>query len=66
MASPRRIALWIVLGAGAIRLALAAVIQPFPDETYYWDWSRHLAPGTINLRLGAVRRLAYEAADCGL
>ena len=27
--------------------------------------SRQLAPGTINLRLGAVRRLAYEAADCG-
>jgi hypothetical protein len=25
--------------------------------------SRHLAPGTINLGLGAVRRLAYEAAD---
>src|SRR5246500_5285638 len=28
--------------------------------------SRHLAPGTINLRLGAVRRLAYEASECGL
>jgi hypothetical protein len=28
--------------------------------------SRRLAPGTINLRLGAVRRLAYEASDCGL
>ena len=28
--------------------------------------SRKLAPGTVNLRLGAVRRLAYEAADCGL
>src|SRR5207248_3054474 len=28
--------------------------------------SRQLVPGTINLRLGAVRRLAYEAADCGL
>jgi site-specific recombinase XerD len=28
--------------------------------------SRNLAPGTINLRLGAVRRLANEAADCGL
>ena len=28
--------------------------------------SRQLAPGTINLRLGAVRRLGYEAADCGL
>src|SRR6059036_4189110 len=28
--------------------------------------SRKLAPGTIHPRLGAVRRLAYEAADCGL
>jgi site-specific recombinase XerD len=28
--------------------------------------SRKLAPATINLRLGAVHRLAYEAADCGL
>src|SRR6201993_5157693 len=28
--------------------------------------SRNLAPGTVNLRLGAVRRLACEAADCGL
>jgi site-specific recombinase XerD len=28
--------------------------------------NRQLASGTINLRLGAVRRLAYEAADCGL
>src|SRR5258708_225909 len=25
-----------------------------------------MAPGTISLRLGAVRRLAYEASDCGL
>jgi site-specific recombinase XerD len=28
--------------------------------------NRHLAPGTINGRLAAVRRLAYEAADAGL
>jgi site-specific recombinase XerD len=28
--------------------------------------SRCLAPGTINLRLGAVRRLAHEKSDCGL
>jgi integrase len=28
--------------------------------------SRHLAPGTINLGLGGIRRLAYEASDCGL
>jgi len=28
--------------------------------------SRHLASSTINLRLAAVRRLAYEAGDTGL
>src|SRR5437868_10841359 len=28
--------------------------------------SRKLARGTINLRLVAVRRLGYDAADCGL
>src|SRR5919106_4701376 len=28
--------------------------------------SRRLSPSTINLRLAAVRRLAYEAADAGL
>jgi integrase len=28
--------------------------------------SRRVAPATINLRLAAVRRLAYEAADTGL
>jgi site-specific recombinase XerD len=28
--------------------------------------TRRLAPATINLRLAAVRRLAYEAADTGL
>jgi hypothetical protein len=28
--------------------------------------SRRLAPGKINLRLGRGRRLAHEAADCGL
>jgi integrase len=28
--------------------------------------SRQLAPGTVNVRLAAVRRLAYEAADSGL
>src|ERR1700683_5674285 len=28
--------------------------------------SRQLAPNTINVRLAAVRRLAYEAADTGL
>jgi 4-amino-4-deoxy-L-arabinose transferase-like glycosyltransferase len=28
-----------------VRLLLAAVIPVFPDEAYYWEWSRRLAPG---------------------
>ncbi len=27
---------------------------------------KNLAPSTINVRLAAIRRLAYEASDCGL
>ena len=37
---------WLITGAAAIvRLAFAAWLPLFPDETYYWDWSRHLAGG---------------------
>ena len=36
----------MILGAAAlIRLMFAARIPLFPDETYYWEWSRHLAAG---------------------
>lgn len=35
---------WIALGT-LVRLVLAAVVPLFPDETYYWEWSRRLAPG---------------------
>jgi site-specific recombinase XerD len=38
---------------GGLALSLSSRIPP-------------TAPGTINLHLGTVRRLAYEAADCGL
>ena len=40
-----RLALVIVTAAALLRLVFASVIPVFPDETYYWDWSRHLAPG---------------------
>jgi undecaprenyl-diphosphatase len=43
--SERRLALVIVTGATLLRLVFAAVIPAFPDETYYWEWSRHLAAG---------------------
>jgi 4-amino-4-deoxy-L-arabinose transferase-like glycosyltransferase len=35
----------IVLAAGAVRLILAALTPLVPDEAYYWEWSRRLAPG---------------------
>ena len=38
-------ALAVTVAAAAVRLALAAVIPLAPDETYYWEWSRHLAAG---------------------
>lgn len=41
----RRAAIWLVFIASIARLALAASIPLFPDETYYWEWSRHLAAG---------------------
>ena len=40
-----RKALAIVIAAAVLRLVVAALIPLFPDETYYWDWSRHLAAG---------------------
>lgn len=43
VALKRAIALLGVLTA--VRLVLAAVVPLAPDETYYWEWSRHLAAG---------------------
>jgi len=38
-------ALFIVAIAAVVRLAFGAFIPIFPDEAYYWEWSRHLAAG---------------------
>src|SRR6476620_9104822 len=35
----------VIVAAAALRLVFAALIPAFPDETYYWEWSRHLATG---------------------
>jgi 4-amino-4-deoxy-L-arabinose transferase-like glycosyltransferase len=40
-----RAALLVTAAASLVRLAFAALLPLFPDETYYWDWSRHLAGG---------------------
>ena len=40
-----RAALGVTLGAGLLRIVVAALTPLFPDETYYWEWSRRLAAG---------------------
>ena len=35
----------ITLAAGIVRLVIGALTPLFPDETYYWEWSRRLAAG---------------------
>ena len=40
-----RKALLVALAGGAVRLVVAALTPLFPDETYYWEWSRHLSVG---------------------
>jgi 4-amino-4-deoxy-L-arabinose transferase-like glycosyltransferase len=40
-----RQALSILAGTTLLRLAIGAIVPLFPDETYYWDWSRTLMPG---------------------
>lgn len=40
-----RTAIIVTVVAALVRLFFAWWIPLFPDETYYWDWSRHLAGG---------------------
>jgi len=40
-----KLAIVLIAVASVIRLVLATTIPLFPDETYYWEWSRHLAAG---------------------
>jgi 4-amino-4-deoxy-L-arabinose transferase-like glycosyltransferase len=40
-----KLAITLIVVAAIARLLLAAFIPLLPDETYYWDWSRHLAAG---------------------
>src|SRR3954470_16115219 len=55
-------AMLVVSVAALVRLVFAGIIPLFPDETYYWEWSRHLAAGyfdhppaiAILIRLGTT------------
>ncbi len=39
------LAVWVVSIAAVVRGVFAALLPAFPDEAYYWSWSRHLADG---------------------
>ena len=39
------IALAVLLSAALVRFILGTIVPLVPDETYYWEWSRRLAPG---------------------
>ncbi|GAC1683071.1 MAG: glycosyltransferase family 39 protein [Gemmatimonadaceae bacterium] len=40
-----RAAIGVTAIAAVGRAILASLVPLFPDETYYWEWSRHLAAG---------------------
>jgi 4-amino-4-deoxy-L-arabinose transferase-like glycosyltransferase len=61
-------ALVIVTIAAIVRLVFAAFIPIFPDEAYYWEWSRHLAAGYFDHppALALLIRLGGDASPLGV
>lgn len=58
-----RRAAYIVVGvATAVRLVFAAVLPLFPDEAYYWEWSRRLAAGYFDHPPGIAYTIAAGTA----
>ena len=43
--SRARLVVAVAIAGMIVRFVFAALIPLFPDEAYYWEWSRHLAPG---------------------
>lgn len=60
-----RLAVVIVVVSAVVRLVLAAVVPLFPDETYYWEWSRALAAGYFDHPPGIALFIAAGTALLG-
>ncbi|MBY0488466.1 MAG: glycosyltransferase family 39 protein [Gemmatimonadaceae bacterium] len=60
----RETLLW-VLGALALRAALASLVPLLPDETYYWEWSRRLEAGYFDHPPGIALLIAMGTALAG-
>ncbi|MDE3153433.1 MAG: glycosyltransferase family 39 protein [Gemmatimonadota bacterium] len=56
--APWTLAVAVLTGAALLRLVFAALIPLFPDETYYWEWSRHLAAGYFDHPWGIAALIA--------
>ena len=60
-----RLALLVVLGAAALRLALSYLAPLFPDETYYWEWSRRPAASYFDHPPGIAGLIALGTSLLG-
>src|SRR3954470_21728690 len=52
-------ALLVVSIAALVRVVFAALIPVFPDEAYYWLWSRDLAPGYFDHPAGIAYLIRF-------
>ncbi len=55
----------VVLVSALIRTAVAVRVPLFPDEAYYWDWSRHLAAGYFDHPPGIALAIRAGTAILG-
>jgi len=60
-----RLALAVVLTATLVRLVFAGLLPLFPDETYYWEWSRRPAPSYYDHPPGIAAVIAFGTALFG-
>jgi 4-amino-4-deoxy-L-arabinose transferase-like glycosyltransferase len=60
-----RLALIVVAAAGIARLVMASVVPLFPDETYYWEWSRRPAASYYDHPPGIAAAIAFGTALLG-
>ncbi len=65
VAGARAITVLVVAIAAVARLILARLVPLFPDEAYYWDWSRHIAAGYFDHPPGIALAIRAGTAVLG-
>ena len=55
-----------VIGASVVRALLSSLVPMVPDETYYWLWTRHLAPGYFDHPPGIALLIAASTSVIGV